>query len=140
MDIGAPELLIILAVVFLLFGARKLPDLAKALGQAKREFQNGEGSPGERSLSRSRCPRRCRWPHRWFRCRPWWSIPNASPDVHPLSGARRAFGSCVTRPAADRAGWVMSHSHSIRPGARGSLLPSANISTTRIVLLDWGHG
>lgn len=39
MSLGAPELLIILAVVMLLFGAKKVPDLAKSLGQAKREFE-----------------------------------------------------------------------------------------------------
>ena len=38
MSLGAPELLIILAVIMLLFGAKKVPDLAKSLGQAKREF------------------------------------------------------------------------------------------------------
>ena len=41
MSLGAPELLIILAVVMLLFGAKKVPDLAKSLGQAKREFDHG---------------------------------------------------------------------------------------------------
>ena len=41
--IGAPELLIILAVVLLLFGASRLPKLAKSLGEAKREFEKGTG-------------------------------------------------------------------------------------------------
>lgn len=41
MNLGAPELLIVLAVVLLLFGARKLPDLARSLGQAQREFKEG---------------------------------------------------------------------------------------------------
>ena len=46
-DVGAPELLIILAVVLLLFGGAKLPELAKSLGKAKKEFQKGveEGMP-----------------------------------------------------------------------------------------------
>jgi sec-independent protein translocase protein TatA len=35
-----PELLIILAVVLLLFGGAKVPELARSLGQAKREFHN----------------------------------------------------------------------------------------------------
>jgi sec-independent protein translocase protein TatA len=39
MSLGAPELLIVLAVVMLLFGAKKVPDLARSLGQAKREFE-----------------------------------------------------------------------------------------------------
>ncbi len=39
-DIGAPELLIILVVVLLLFGGAQLPKLARSLGQAKKEFAN----------------------------------------------------------------------------------------------------
>ena len=39
MSLGAPELLVVLAVVMLLFGAKKVPDLARSLGQAKREFE-----------------------------------------------------------------------------------------------------
>lgn len=41
MSLGAPELLILLAVMLLLFGAKKLPDLARSLGQAQREFKHG---------------------------------------------------------------------------------------------------
>jgi sec-independent protein translocase protein TatA len=40
MDLGAPELIIILAVVLLLFGSAKVPQLARSLGQAKREFES----------------------------------------------------------------------------------------------------
>lgn len=39
-EIGMPELLLILFVVFLLFGAKKIPDLARGLGQGIREFKN----------------------------------------------------------------------------------------------------
>jgi sec-independent protein translocase protein TatA len=38
-DIGAPELLIVLVVVVFLFGATKLPDLARGAGQALRIFK-----------------------------------------------------------------------------------------------------
>ncbi len=41
MDIGAPEILIILAIVLLLFGAKKVPELARSLGQAQKEFKKG---------------------------------------------------------------------------------------------------
>lgn len=37
--LGGPELLIILAVLILLFGATKLPQLAKGLGQSMKEFK-----------------------------------------------------------------------------------------------------
>ncbi|MCU1453287.1 MAG: Sec-independent protein translocase protein TatA [Acidimicrobiales bacterium] len=39
MGLGAPELLIILVVVMVLFGGKKLPELARSLGQAKNEFE-----------------------------------------------------------------------------------------------------
>jgi sec-independent protein translocase protein TatA len=37
---GMPEILVILAIVVLLFGASRLPQLAKALGQSKRAFRD----------------------------------------------------------------------------------------------------
>jgi len=37
---GGWELIIILFVILLLFGAKKLPDLAKGLGEGIREFKN----------------------------------------------------------------------------------------------------
>jgi sec-independent protein translocase protein TatA len=40
-NLGPPELLIVLLVVLLLFGGRKLPELARSLGQAKKEFHQG---------------------------------------------------------------------------------------------------
>jgi sec-independent protein translocase protein TatA len=48
-NLGAPELLIILLVVLLLFGSTKLPKLARSLGQAQKEFKDGvaEGSRAE---------------------------------------------------------------------------------------------
>ncbi|MCI0678232.1 MAG: twin-arginine translocase TatA/TatE family subunit [Actinobacteria bacterium] len=47
MRLGTPELLIILAVVLLLFGARKLPDLARSLGASAKEFRKGIEQGGE---------------------------------------------------------------------------------------------
>lgn len=41
MDIGPPELIIILVIVLLLFGSTRLPKLARSLGQASREFKDG---------------------------------------------------------------------------------------------------
>ena len=38
-NIGGPELLLILVVIFLFFGAKKIPDIAKGLGQGVREFR-----------------------------------------------------------------------------------------------------
>lgn len=39
--IGSQELLVIFAIILLLFGANKLPELARSLGKAKREFKKG---------------------------------------------------------------------------------------------------
>jgi sec-independent protein translocase protein TatA len=39
MPLGPTELLIILLIVVLLFGARKLPELARGLGQSAKEFR-----------------------------------------------------------------------------------------------------
>jgi sec-independent protein translocase protein TatA len=39
--LGTPELLVIAVVIFLLFGATRLPQLAKALGQSKKAFKEG---------------------------------------------------------------------------------------------------
>lgn len=41
LGIGAPELLIILAIVLLLFGGRKLPELFKSAGSSVRELRKG---------------------------------------------------------------------------------------------------
>ena len=41
MSLGAPELIIILIIVLLLFGTTRLPKLARSLGEASREFKKG---------------------------------------------------------------------------------------------------
>ena len=41
MNLGAPELLIVLLVVLVLFGGTKLPKLARSLGKAQNEFKQG---------------------------------------------------------------------------------------------------
>jgi sec-independent protein translocase protein TatA len=48
--LGTPELIVIVLVIFLLFGATRLPQLAKALGQSKKAFREGieEGEREER--------------------------------------------------------------------------------------------
>ena len=40
MNLGPTELIIVLAIVMLLFGAAKLPKLAKSLGESAKEFKN----------------------------------------------------------------------------------------------------
>lgn len=52
MNLGSAELLIILVLVVFLFGASRLPRLARSLGQAKRELGRGQvdASPSEEPL------------------------------------------------------------------------------------------
>ncbi len=40
MGLGIPELLVILAIVLVVFGAGKLPDIGKSLGQSIKNFKN----------------------------------------------------------------------------------------------------
>ncbi len=61
-NINGPELLILLAVVLLLFGAKKLPDLARSLGSSAKEFRAGlkqgaeEGEEGEEAVEEPSTP------------------------------------------------------------------------------------
>jgi len=41
-NLAGPDLLIILLIVLVLFGAKKLPELARGMGQAVKEFQKAK--------------------------------------------------------------------------------------------------
>jgi sec-independent protein translocase protein TatA len=41
LDLGTPELVIILAIVLLLFGGKKLPELSRSFGTSMRELRKG---------------------------------------------------------------------------------------------------
>lgn len=41
MNIGPPEILIVFLIILLLFGASRLPKLARSMGQAGKEFKSG---------------------------------------------------------------------------------------------------
>ena len=44
---NGPELLVVVGVLLLLFGAPKIPQFARSLGQAQREFRKGTEEPAE---------------------------------------------------------------------------------------------
>ncbi len=41
MNLGAPELIVVLLIVMLLFGASRLPKLARSLGESAKELRDG---------------------------------------------------------------------------------------------------
>jgi TatA/E family protein of Tat protein translocase len=53
MDIGPAELLIVLAIVLLMFGSKKVPELARSLGQASREFRKGANTTSDQDDTNS---------------------------------------------------------------------------------------
>ncbi len=46
MDIGPTELIIALVIILLLFGGKKLPEIARGLGRAQHEFKEGMQDTG----------------------------------------------------------------------------------------------
>jgi sec-independent protein translocase protein TatA len=45
---GIPELLLVLVIVLLVFGAARLPQIGEALGKAIRNFRKGASGEGEK--------------------------------------------------------------------------------------------
>lgn len=46
--IGMTEILVILVIILLLFGPKKLPELARAIGKSVREYRKGMNSDNEK--------------------------------------------------------------------------------------------
>jgi sec-independent protein translocase protein TatA len=47
MNFGTPEILLVLLAVVLLFGASRLPQLARSVGQSRKAFKEGMREAGE---------------------------------------------------------------------------------------------
>jgi sec-independent protein translocase protein TatA len=47
MNLAGPDLIVILLIILVLFGARKLPELARGMGQAVKEFQKAKDEFGD---------------------------------------------------------------------------------------------
>lgn len=50
--IGATELMLICAVIFLVFGGKKIPELMKGIGKGVRSFKEGINEPSDEDFSR----------------------------------------------------------------------------------------
>ena len=53
LDLSTPDLIIILAIILLLFGAKKLPDLARSLGSSASELRKGLSGDGDKNQKNS---------------------------------------------------------------------------------------
>jgi sec-independent protein translocase protein TatA len=54
--LGAPELIIILLIIMLIFGGAKLPKLARSLGESSKEFKKGRRRPSRSPRPRALTP------------------------------------------------------------------------------------
>ena len=52
LNFAGPDMMVILVIVFLLFGAKKLPELARGMGRAVKEFSSARDEI-EKELSQS---------------------------------------------------------------------------------------
>jgi sec-independent protein translocase protein TatA len=55
--LGVPELLLILALVLILFGVGKLPDVLRSMGQGVKAFRDASTSDGAAKPSRRQPPK-----------------------------------------------------------------------------------
>jgi len=55
-NVGLPELIIILFIILLLFGAKRLPEMMRSIGKGVKEFKKGvkEGEEGEEEKESTR--------------------------------------------------------------------------------------
>ena len=93
-QIGAPEIIIILVVLVLLFGAKRLPDAARSLGRSMRIFKSEVKEMG--TTARRRAPPAA--PPRPVRSRAG-SSSRLPPSVRP---PRRSPSTATAEPALRR--------------------------------------
>ena len=52
MGLGAPEIILILIAILILFGGKKIPELMKGLGKGMKEFKDSQnGVPAENTAA-----------------------------------------------------------------------------------------
>jgi sec-independent protein translocase protein TatA len=62
LDLGTPELIIILAIILLLFGGKRLPELSKSLGDSIRELRRGFGEDIHETKTETKKPAKKKTP------------------------------------------------------------------------------
>ena len=55
-QVGATELIIVLTIILLFFGAKRIPELARSLGRGKREFHKGASEDADALREQSELP------------------------------------------------------------------------------------
>jgi sec-independent protein translocase protein TatA len=62
-QVGAVELIILLSIILLFFGAKRIPELARSLGKGTREFRRGASEDADALLEQSELPEDARDAH-----------------------------------------------------------------------------
>jgi sec-independent protein translocase protein TatA len=55
-QVGATELIIVLTIIVLFFGAKRIPELARSLGRGKREFHKGASASSDALREKGKLP------------------------------------------------------------------------------------
>ena len=55
-QVGATELIIVLTIILLFFGAKRIPELARSLGRGKREFHKGASEDADALEEQGKLP------------------------------------------------------------------------------------
>ena len=55
--LGWPEMLVVILIVVILFGARRIPEVAKGLGEGIRSFKTGLQGDERREIDEGKTPR-----------------------------------------------------------------------------------
>jgi sec-independent protein translocase protein TatA len=89
MNIGGQELILLLLIILVLFGARKLPELARGMGQAIKEFQKAKDEFSDELHSAGKTDVAAK--------------PGVKPAPATVARIENAAGDTVVRPETTRA-------------------------------------